>query len=263
MNPLQQVRSTAADARSREGLRPLDLDELLALEIKPREMVLDPIIPEKSLTMIYGLRGIGKTHVALGIACAVASGTHMLGWRAPKPRRVLLIDGESPGVMLRERLQSVAGRCRHRARDAQSARRRSRRRRHGKSRLAGGAGRARTNGRCGRSRHSRQSGEPLGVLSRRRHRVEADRAVAGASAPTRTRGADRASRRDAAARRAAPAGARTCSTPRSACSDHSITRPRRAHASRSISRRAASFWARRRRHSRRNSRSSEVRRCGP
>jgi putative DNA primase/helicase len=109
MNPLQQVRSTAVDARSREGLRPLDLDELLALEIKPREMVLDPIIPEKSLTMIYGLRGIGKTHVALGIACAVASGTHMLGWRAPKPRRVLLIDGESPGVMLRERLQSVAG----------------------------------------------------------------------------------------------------------------------------------------------------------
>ena len=109
MNPLQQVRSTAADARSREGLRPLDLDELLALEIKPREMVLDPIIPEKSLTMIYGLRGIGKTHVALGIACAVASGTHMLGWRAPKPRRFLRFDGESPGVMLRERLQSVAG----------------------------------------------------------------------------------------------------------------------------------------------------------
>jgi hypothetical protein len=36
-------------------------------------MVLDPIIPEKGLAMLYAPRGIGKTHVALGIVYAAAS----------------------------------------------------------------------------------------------------------------------------------------------------------------------------------------------
>src|SRR5215470_7377444 len=72
--------------------KPLDLQQLFALDIKPREMVLDPIIPEKGLVMIYAARGTGKTHVALGIAYAVATGTSFLRWQAERPRRVLLID---------------------------------------------------------------------------------------------------------------------------------------------------------------------------
>jgi putative DNA primase/helicase len=87
----------------------LDLHELLALEIEPREMVLDPIIPEKGLAMIYGLRGSGKSHVALGIACAVARGTRFLAWQAPKPREVLLVDGETPAATLRERVHAAIG----------------------------------------------------------------------------------------------------------------------------------------------------------
>jgi hypothetical protein len=91
-------------------LRAYDLSQLFSLSIKPREMVLDPIIPEKGLAMLYASRGIGKTHLALGIAYAVAAGTAYLKWNAPKPRRVLLIDGEMPAATLRERLaQIVAG----------------------------------------------------------------------------------------------------------------------------------------------------------
>jgi putative DNA primase/helicase len=89
-------------------LRPLHLTELFALPIKPREMVLDPIIPEKGLAMLYATRGTGKTHVALGIAYAVATGSTFLKWRAARPRRVLLIDGEMPAQALRERLEQVA-----------------------------------------------------------------------------------------------------------------------------------------------------------
>ena len=70
-------------------------------------MVLDPIIPEHGMAMLYAARGIGKTHVALGIAHAVACGTSFLTWRAPRPRRVLLVDGEMPAVALRERLQAI------------------------------------------------------------------------------------------------------------------------------------------------------------
>src|SRR5262249_3740564 len=82
-------------------------EEFLLLPIKPREMVVDPIIPEKGLAMLYAPRGIGKTHVALGIVYAAASASRFLKWNAPKARRVLLIDGEMPAATLQERLASI------------------------------------------------------------------------------------------------------------------------------------------------------------
>ena len=85
----------------------LTLTEFLALEIKPRGMLLEPILPEKGLAMLYASRGTGKTHVALGIAFAIATGTEFLKWTAPAPRRVLLIDGEMPAAALQERLASI------------------------------------------------------------------------------------------------------------------------------------------------------------
>jgi AAA domain/Homeodomain-like domain len=90
-----------------ERLRPLDLEQFLQLSIKPREMLLDPILPEKGLAMLYAVRGTGKTHVAIGICFAIAAGTKFLKWSAPRPRRVLLIDGEMPAAALQERLASV------------------------------------------------------------------------------------------------------------------------------------------------------------
>ena len=72
-------------------------------------MVLEPIIPEKGLVMLYATRGTGKTHVALGIAYAVATGSTFLKWRAPRARRVLVVDGEMPASELRERLQWING----------------------------------------------------------------------------------------------------------------------------------------------------------
>ena len=60
--------------------------------------------------MLYAKRGIGKTHMGLGVAFAVASGGKFLKWVAPKPRKVLFIDGEMPAVALQERLAAlVAG----------------------------------------------------------------------------------------------------------------------------------------------------------
>jgi hypothetical protein len=107
-----QCRDAAATAPIRaepagEGFTPLDLDELLALDIPERGMVLDPIIPEKGLALLYAVRGTGKTHVALGIAHAVATGGRFLNWQAPKPRRVLLVDGEMPAADLRDRLKTI------------------------------------------------------------------------------------------------------------------------------------------------------------
>jgi putative DNA primase/helicase len=44
--------------------------------------------------MLYAPRGIGKSWLGVTIGLAVASGSSVLRWSAPKPRRVLLLDGE-------------------------------------------------------------------------------------------------------------------------------------------------------------------------
>jgi KaiC/GvpD/RAD55 family RecA-like ATPase len=111
VDALQEV-STSVDnpisgKQPNERLKPLTLSELFDLEIKEREMLLSPILPEKGLVMVYAYRGVGKTHVALGIGYAVASGGIFLKWSAPKARRVLLVDGEMPAASLRERLAGI------------------------------------------------------------------------------------------------------------------------------------------------------------
>ncbi len=88
-------------------LQPIDIHDLFKLDIPERQMILDPIIPEKGLAMLYASRGIGKTHLACGISCAVSAGTTFLKWQAATPRRVLHCDGEMPAVALRERFRQV------------------------------------------------------------------------------------------------------------------------------------------------------------
>jgi putative DNA primase/helicase len=77
-------------------LRVISDVDFAALPMAPREMVLEPWLPAGGLAMIHAWRGVGKTHLALAIAYAVAHGTELFGWRAPKARRVLYVDGEMP-----------------------------------------------------------------------------------------------------------------------------------------------------------------------
>ena len=83
----------------------LNATELIVADLPPREPILDPILAQKSLAMLYGPRGLGKTFVALGIAWAAAAGGSFLKWRASRPHRVVYIDGEMAAVDLKERLR--------------------------------------------------------------------------------------------------------------------------------------------------------------
>jgi putative DNA primase/helicase len=91
----------------RSSIVAVSIGELLTRAIRPREMLLDPVIPEQGLVEIYSYRGIGKTFVGLGIAMAVASGTSFLRWAAPRPRRVLYVDGEMPAKAMQERTAMI------------------------------------------------------------------------------------------------------------------------------------------------------------
>lgn len=81
----------------------------------PRGHILDPIIPEQGLVMLFAPRGMGKTFVALAIAYAVACGDSALRWKAPTPRVVLYLDGEMPGAVMQDRLARTVKGAEHKA----------------------------------------------------------------------------------------------------------------------------------------------------
>lgn len=91
----------------------VDAGGLMAASFTPRVQLLSPWLLSQSLSMIYGPRGTGKTHMALGISHALARGGEFLGWRADRPVKTAYLDGEMPGADLRDRvrmIQEAAGR---------------------------------------------------------------------------------------------------------------------------------------------------------
>lgn len=106
--PSQIKARLVAAAPPRPTLKPITAAHLLSMDLPPRELVLGPWLPKKGLAMVYAPRGVGKTHVSLGISFAVASGGKFLRWSAEQPRKVLFVDGEMPAVALQERVARIA-----------------------------------------------------------------------------------------------------------------------------------------------------------
>ena len=88
-------------------LRAVTADEFVRMDIPPRQMLLAPWLPAQGLAMLFSKRGVGKTHTAIGIAHAVATGGKFLKWSAPVARRVLLVDGEMPARTMQERIAAI------------------------------------------------------------------------------------------------------------------------------------------------------------
>src|SRR6516162_2174008 len=106
--PAKPVEASNAVVPIRAPLQALGINDFLNLDIPPREMLLSPILPERSLAMLYAPRGLGKSWLALSIGLAVACGAPVLRWSAPRRRNVLYVDGEMPLVSLQERLKAIA-----------------------------------------------------------------------------------------------------------------------------------------------------------
>jgi hypothetical protein len=90
-----------------DALVVVDVHDFLATALPARQEILSPWLLSQSLNMIHSWRGVGKTHVALGIAFAVASGGSFLHWQAAAAREVLYVDGEMPASALQERLAAI------------------------------------------------------------------------------------------------------------------------------------------------------------
>ncbi len=90
-----------------KSLVAITIADFLTQEHPPRTNILSPWLPSQGLCMIFSWRGVGKTHVSLGLACALTAGDDFLNWSAPNPVGVVFIDGEMPAAVLQKRLQSI------------------------------------------------------------------------------------------------------------------------------------------------------------
>jgi hypothetical protein len=89
------------------SLSPIPLSALFGLDFPPRVFVLEGLLHERAIAMVYAWRGLGKTWFALGLGYAVATGRKFLKWRADRARRVMHVCGEMVAVDLRDRLQKI------------------------------------------------------------------------------------------------------------------------------------------------------------
>jgi hypothetical protein len=92
-----------SDRKLIESVPPPTLGEFLAFDFPPQEQVLGPYNTQ-TINLIAARAGVGKTQLAHAMAAAlVREDGRLMRWQSPKPRRVLLVDGELPGRQLQDR----------------------------------------------------------------------------------------------------------------------------------------------------------------
>ncbi len=127
MSEAEQIARVAAEMRAQNkaedaseakkkppSLKSIGASEFLALQLPPRTFLLEPVIASQSLNMVFAPRGVGKTNIALTMAGAVATGSQIFSrWTAPRPAKVLYLDGELPSPLLQERIRGIAATLEH------------------------------------------------------------------------------------------------------------------------------------------------------
>jgi len=88
----------------RQTLTLLPATDLARAAFPAPEAILGPILSRGSQCLLYGPPGVGKSLVTLGIAHAAATGGSFLGWHAPRPHRVLYLDGYTAPAEMKRRL---------------------------------------------------------------------------------------------------------------------------------------------------------------
>lgn len=90
------------------GIKSYTLREYLQRKIPKPVPLLGNVVVEGEITWLWSWRGLAKTWLTMSAAVAVASGTDLLIWKAPRPRKTLLIDGEMAPYDIGERLARLA-----------------------------------------------------------------------------------------------------------------------------------------------------------
>jgi putative DNA primase/helicase len=86
------------------GLRAVCALDLVAMQIPEQEAILAPVLKRQNIWLLHGYRGSGKTQLATSTGLAAASGGSILGWKATRPHRTLIVDGEMPARAMQDRI---------------------------------------------------------------------------------------------------------------------------------------------------------------
>ena len=79
----------------------------IARQIERPEPLLGEVITNTSRVMIGGQTGIGKSHLAMAIGAALATGRPFAHWRVHRPVRVMYVDGEMARDLVQERVADL------------------------------------------------------------------------------------------------------------------------------------------------------------
>lgn len=104
----QHARIVKAVADQGPRLRAFTMRELRKHTFPERRSILcregKPVLRQGDIAQAHAIRGIGKTWVTETLAIVAATGTDGLGFSAPEPSRVLIIDGEMASQDLKDRI---------------------------------------------------------------------------------------------------------------------------------------------------------------
>jgi hypothetical protein len=81
----------------------LSIEAWAERDIPEPDFLLGSLITTTSRAFLVGRTGLGKTMLGLAIAVGVASGRGFLHWRSSRAARVLYVDGEMPGELIKAR----------------------------------------------------------------------------------------------------------------------------------------------------------------
>jgi hypothetical protein len=90
------------------NLKTTTLADLLDRQFPPRAVLIAPWLRSAESCLLWAPTGVGKSLLVNTLALAVAGGGSVAGWKAERPRKVVLIDGEMHIEDLRERLAMLA-----------------------------------------------------------------------------------------------------------------------------------------------------------
>lgn len=81
--------------------------DYIALPRAPETWLIEPLLPTGGSLLLYGDPKVGKSYAALQLASALGSGTDWLGFRCPKPGRVLYIQLDTPRSLWAARVEEL------------------------------------------------------------------------------------------------------------------------------------------------------------
>ena len=102
----QRLLDSLDGANGDSAIKLADIPDIFQVDIQPVSWLVDGLIPVKTLTILAGEGGAGKTWLTLDLARSIVLGGKFLD-RTCQKMPVIILDRENPGAIMRERAELI------------------------------------------------------------------------------------------------------------------------------------------------------------